>query len=261
MQKPKITQDEINGLAWKACDTFRGVVDPSEYKNYILVFLFVKYISDVRKDKHEELHAKYKGDTERIQRALNRLPFKVPESCTFDFIYEHRNEPNIGEIINEALTAIEEANKGKLDGVFRNIDFHSESHLGQTKDRNKRLLNLINDFADPKMDLRPSHLGSQDIIGNTYEYLIDKFAAGAGKKGGEFYTPPGVSILLAKLVNPQPGNRIYDPCCGSGSLLIRAAKEVGSKDFSLWGQESNGSIRRLEPLIREHLAYAKLHVL
>ena len=241
MQKLKISQEEINALAWKACDTFRGVVDPSEYKNYILVFLFVKYISDVRKDKHEELHAKYSGDAERIQRALKRLPFNVPENCTFDFIYERRNEANIGEIINQALDEIEDANKGKLDGVFRNIDFNSESNLGQTKDRNRRLLNLIIDFADPKMDLRPSHLDNQDIIGDTYEYLIDKFAAGAGKKGGEFYTPPGVSILLAKLVNPQPGNRIYDPCCGSGSLLIRAANEVGSKDFSLYGQESNGS--------------------
>jgi len=241
LQTPNITQDEINALAWKACDTFRGVVDPSEYKNYILVFLFVKYISDVRKDKHEEFQKKYKGDAERVQRALDKLPFMVPENCTFDYIYELRNEANIGEIINQALDAIEDANKGKLDGVFRNIDFNSESNLGQTKDRNRRLLNLINDFADPKMDLRPSHIGHQDIIGNTYEYLISRFAADAGKKGGEFYTPAEVSILLAKLLNPQPGNRIYDPCCGSGSLLIKAANEVGSRDFALYGQESNGS--------------------
>jgi type I restriction enzyme M protein len=241
LQTPKITQEEINALAWKACDTFRGVVDPSEYKNYILVFLFVKYISDVRKDKYEEFQTKYDGDVERVRRALKKLPFNVPENCTFDYIYEHRNEANIGEIINQALDAIEDANKGKLDGVFRNIDFNSESNLGQTKDRNRRLLNLINDFADPKMDLRPSHIGHQDIIGNTYEYLISRFAADAGKKGGEFYTPAEVSILLAKLLDPQPGDRIYDPCCGSGSLLIKAANEVGSRDFALYGQESNGS--------------------
>ena len=148
---------------------------------------------------------------------------------------------NIGEIINIALERIEEANKGKLEGVFRNIDFNSESNLGETKERNRRLLNLINDFADEGLDFRLSHIGNQDIIGNTYVYLISHFASDAGKKGGEFYTPAEVSTLLAKLLNPQPGNRIYDPCCGSGSLLIKAADEVGSFDFSLFGQESNGS--------------------
>ena len=237
----KVTHDEINSLAWKACDTFRGVVDPSEYKNYILVFLFIKYISDVWKDKLEQYHKQYGGDKERIKRAMNRLRFIVPENCTFDYIYENRNEANIGELINIALERIEEANKGKLDGVFRNIDFNSESNLGETKDRNRRLLNLINDFADEGLDFMPSHAGNEDIIGNTYEYLISRFASSAGKKGGEFYTPTEVSILLAKLLNPQPGNRIYDPCCGSGSLLIKAADEVSLDDYSLYGQESNGS--------------------
>jgi type I restriction enzyme M protein len=240
MTPPKLTQDEINALAWKACDTFRGVVDPSEYKNYILVFLFIKYISDVWQDKYELYHKQYAGDKGRIGRAMKRLRFIVPEKSTFDHIYKNRNEANIGELINIALEDIEEANKGKLDGVFRNIDFNSESNLGETKERNRRLLNLINDFADKRLDFRPSRIGNQDIIGNTYEYLIAHFASDAGKKGGEFYTPAEVSMLLAKLLAPGPGNRIYDPCCGSGSLLIKAADAVGSTNFSLFGQESNG---------------------
>ena len=118
------------------------------------------------------------------------------------------------------MDAIEEENKGKLDGVFRNIDFNSESNLGETKDRNRTLKNLIEDFSDEKLDFRPSLVGNQDIIGNTYEYLIAHFASDAGKKGGEFYTPAEVSELLAKLLQPKEGMRLYDPTCGSGSLLI-----------------------------------------
>lgn len=241
MNTSKLTQDEINSIAWKACDTFRGTVDPAEYKNYILVFLFIKYLSDVWKDKKEEYEKKYKSDADRVKRALERERFVLPNKCDFDYIYKNRNENNIGEIINKALDAIEEKNKAKLDGVFRNIDFNSESNLGQTKDRNRRLKNLIEDFANPKLDLRPSHIGNQDIIGNTYEYLISRFASDSGKKGGEFYTPAEVSTLLAKLLQPKEGMRISDPTCGSGSLLIKVANEIPSENFTLFGQESNGS--------------------
>jgi len=241
MSQPKINQDEINKVAWKACDTFRGVVDPSEYKNYILVFLFIKYLSDVWKDKEEQYRKDLKGDEARVQRMMSRERFILPRGCSFDDLHSQRNETNIGEIINHALEQIEEANKTKLEGVFRNIDFNSEANLGQTKDRNRRLKNLIEDFADPRLDLRPSHLGTQDIIGNTYEYLIAHFASDAGKKGGEFYTPGEVAVLLAKLLQPKKGDRIADPACGSGSLLIRVSNEIGSDDFSLYGQESNGS--------------------
>lgn len=237
----KVIQDEINSIAWKACDTFRGTVDPAEYKNYILVFLFLKYLSDVWKDKKEEYTIKYKGDKDRIKRALERERFVLPNKCDFDYMYEKRNDANIGEVINKALDSIEEANKVKLDSVFRNIDFNSESNLGQTKDRNRRLKNLIEDFANPKLDLRPSRIGNQDIIGNTYEYLISRFASDSGKKGGEFYTPAEVSTLLAMLLQPKPGMRICDPTCGSGSLLIKVANQIKSNDFTLFGQESNGS--------------------
>ena len=123
--------------------------------------------------------------------------------------------------------------------LFRSIDFNSEPALGQTKERNRRLKNLLQDFVD--VDLRPSQANGRDIIGDVYEYLIARFAAGAGKKAGEFYTPPEVSTLLAKLLAPKAGDRICDPTCGSGSLLIKVGRQVGSENFFLAGQESNGS--------------------
>jgi type I restriction enzyme M protein len=236
-----ISQDEINGILWSACDTFRGTVDPAEYKNYILVMLFVKYISDVWRDHYEAYVERYDGSEDRARRAMRYEKFALPDGCDFQSLHEQRNAPNLGEIINIALEAIEDANKAKLEGVFRNIDYNSEAALGRTKQRNERLKNLLNDFANPRLDLRPSRVGDLDVIGNAYEYLIGRFAAGAGKKAGEFYTPPEVSILLAKLVDPQPGQRICDPACGSGSLLIRCANEVGSDDYSLYGAENNGS--------------------
>ncbi len=241
MIQPEVTQAEINAVAWKACDTFRGVIDPSEYKNYILVLLFFKYISDVWKDRVEQFHLEYKGDTERIRRRLSRERFIMPDGNDFESVYRRRHEPNIGEIIDAALTSIEEANKAKLEGVFRNISFNSETRLGETKDRNRRLKRLIEDFADPRLDLRPSRVGNRDLIGGAYQFLIEHFASDAGKKGGEFYTPPEVSALLARLMQPKKGARICDPACGSGSLLIRVADEVGDNDFALFGQESNGS--------------------
>lgn len=236
----EITQQEINSIAWKACDTFRGVIDPSDYKNYILVMLFVKYLSDVRKDRYESIKEKFGDDEDIIERKMSRERFVVPKTCSFDFLFESRNEANIGELINQALDGISDANKGKLEGVFRNIDFNSEN-LGQLKEKNSRLKHLLEDFANPKLDLRPSKIGSKDVIGNVYEYLISHFASDAGKKGGEFYTPPEVAQLLARLVEPKAGDRICDPACGSGSLLIKVAEEVGGKNFSLYGQESNGA--------------------
>lgn len=237
----EINQAEINTVALKACDIFRGVVDPSEYKSYILVFLFFKYVSDVWKDRVEQYQLEYKDDEERIQRRLSRERFIIPEWSDFATVYRRRHEPNIGEIIDAALTSIEEANKGKLEGVFRNISFNSEGFLGETKERNRRLKRLIEDFADPRLDLRPSRVSDRNVIGGAYQSLIEHFASESGKKGGELYSPPEVSALLAKLLQPKKGARICDPACGSGSLLIRVAEEIGDNDFSLFGQESNGS--------------------
>jgi len=241
MPSSPISQDEINSILWKACDTFRGTVDPSEYKNYILVMLFLKYVSDVWLDHFEAYRQQYGDDEERIRRRMDREKFRLPKGSDYYSIYEQRNETNLGEIIDMALAAIEEANVEKLQGVFRNISFNSEAALGQTRQRNERLKNLLTDFRDPRLDMRPSRINGMDVIGNAYEYLIGKFAAGAGKKAGEFYTPPEVSRLLAKLLAPQPGERIYDPACGSGSLLIKCAEEVGSPDYAIYGQENNGS--------------------
>ena len=250
-----ISQEEINDILWQACDTFRGTLDPTQYKDYILVMLFIKYLSDLYKDKQEQHRKRYKGDERRVQRALVRERFVMPvvelkdedgnveESfpASFDSLYERRMRSNIGELINITLEVVEDANKAKLEHVFRNIDFNSEPNLGQTRDRNRRLGDLLEDFAKPQLDLRPSQIGEEDVIGNAYEYLISKFAADSGKKGGEFYTPAEVATLLAKLLDARPGDTICDPACGSGSLLIRVARNVDSENFALYGQESNGS--------------------
>lgn len=237
----KPSQQEINSALWSACDTFRGVVDPSEYKNYILVFLFLKYLSDVWKDRYEAYEKEYGDDEELIRRRMKRERFVLPENCSFDYLVENQNAEDLGNRINKVLEKIEEANYEKLEGVFRNVDFNSESNLGKTKDRNRRLKNLINDFHKPQLNFRPSVIGTEDIIGNGYMYLIERFASDAGKKGGEFYTPHEVSKLLAMLLNPQPGDRICDPAIGSGSLAITVAEEVDGRNFSIYGQESNGS--------------------
>jgi type I restriction enzyme M protein len=238
--KDQVTQDQINNAAWAACDTFRGVVDATQYKDYILVMLFVKYISDVWTEHEEKYQKQFKGNPERVESLLKRERFPLHKTSTFNHLYANRNADNIGELINIALEAIEEDNREKLAGVFRNIDFNSEANLGQPKDRNRRLKNLLEDFAKPELDLRPSRV-SDDIIGETYIYLISRFASDAGKKAGEFYTPRSVSELLARLAAPQEENSIYDPACGSGSLLIQTAAQVGSNNYELYGQEVNGS--------------------
>ncbi len=255
MSDLKIKQEDVNRAAWAACDTFRGVVDPAQYKDYIMVMLFLKYISDVWKDHYEKYKKLYGDDEERIRRKLRRERFvldyieikdietgKVTDRFLGDFysLYERRNAENIGYLINIVLADIEEKNKAKLEGVFRNIDFNSEANLGKTKDRNRRLKLLLEDFNKPELDMRPSKV-SEDVIGNTYIYLIERFAADSGKKAGEFFTPLKVTELVAKLVKPKEGDKICDPACGSGGLLIQAAKAVGSNNFALFGQESNGS--------------------
>ncbi|MCC3359676.1 type I restriction-modification system subunit M [Bacillus sp. REN16] len=237
------TQDKINSVLWQAADTFRGKIDSSTYKDYILTMLFIKYLSDSYKEKLEEYSNRYNGDEQRIQRALSRERFVLDETSTFDYLYSKRNDPEIGEIINKALERIENENTGKLRGVFRNIDFNSEAILGKAKERNAMLRSLLEDFN--QLSLRPSQLGNEDIVGNAYQYMIGLFASDAGKKGGEFYTPSEVSELLARLVKPQENDRIYDPTCGSGSLLLKVAKQVPSKKVAIYGQERNGATHSL----------------
>jgi len=241
----KTDQSQINDIAWRACDTFRGVLDPADYKNYILVMVFLKYISDVWRDHREQYTKEFHGDLARVRRRLSRERFQLPEGCDLTSLYELRNKPDIGERIDVALGDIEEANKEKLEGVFREVSFNSENKLGQTKERNARLKHLLEDFNDPRLDLRPSVVGEEDVIGNVYEYLLERFASDAGKKAGEFYTPGQVSTLLARLLAPKKGDTICDPACGSGSLLIKVGRQADERDFALFGQESNGTTHAL----------------
>ncbi|APC39278.1 type I restriction-modification system subunit M [Clostridium estertheticum] len=239
----KTTQGEINSTLWRAADTFRGKIDSSLYKDYILVMLFVKYLSDVYKEHYDEYAQKYNGDEARIERALGRERFSLDKKSTFDYLYENRNSTEVGDTINKALEHIEESNKSKLRGVFRNIDFNSQVILGNTKERNDILRTLLIDFNG--LDLRPEHLEGNDVIGDSYEYMIAQFASDAGKKGGEFFTPSMVSELLSRLVKPKENDRIYDPTCGSGSLLIRAFKKVPNGKAQIYGQERNGQTHSL----------------
>lgn len=235
-----IRQQDVNTAAWAACDTFRGAVDPAQYKDYILVTLFLKYVSDTWAEHYEQYREQFANDEERIRRRLDRERFVLPEGASYNDLYVQRAADNIGELINEALYALEDANKAKLTGVFRNIDFNSDANLGRVKDRNRRLKQLLEDFHKPQLNLRPSRV-PEDVIGNTYIYLIERFATDAGKKAGEFYTPHGVSQLVARLAAPEPGDTICDPACGSGGLLIEAARAVGGGDYALYGMEVNGS--------------------
>ncbi|MDP2093809.1 MAG: type I restriction-modification system subunit M [Hydrogenophaga sp.] len=248
------TPQDIFRKAWAACNTFRGTIDPAQYKDYILTMMFLKYISDVWHDHYDTYKKKYGNDPERIQRLMERDRFVLPMvlltdpktkkptdtfRADFDSLYERRNAPNVGELIDITLRHIAEANQDrhKLDDVFKNIDFNTD-RLGDTKERNGRLKHLLEDFSD--LDLRPSRV-KEDAIGSAYIYLIERFASDAGKKAGEFYTPMAVSRLLAVLANPQPGMRICDPACGSAGLLLEAATAVGNNNVSLYGQELNQS--------------------
>ena len=241
----KQLQDKINGTIWSACDTLRTSIPGGNYKDYALVMLFVKYLSDTYKEEKEKANKMYKGNKLMIERYLSRSKFVLKEECTFDYLYKNRNEDNIGEIINKALEMITTLNGVKLFNLFAGVDFNSEVVFGKKKEKNAILRTLLSDFNNKDIDLRPSKIGNLDVIGNCYEYLIARFAGDSGKKGGEFYTPSEVSTLLAKLVETRENDRIYDPACGSGSLLLKAAKEVKDKKVSVYGQESNSSTYNL----------------
>ena len=243
-----ISQDAINKALWSACDTFRGTISADTYKDFILTMLFLKYISDVWQDHYDEYKKQYGDEPELIEEMLKNERFVLPKGSSFYNLYERRYEPGNGERIDKALHELEEANGTKLKdagkSVFQDISFNTDK-LGEEKQKNDILRHLLEDFAKPELNLRPSRVGSLDIIGNAYEYMIKNFAASGGQKAGEFYTPPEVSDLLSALLEPQPGDSICDPACGSGSLLMKCGRKVvknhGSKHYALFGQEAIGS--------------------
>lgn len=238
----KYTQEELNKILWAAADSSRSALAAEDYMKYVLPMLFFKYLSDLSKKRHEEYKKRFGSDEKRTEEKMKLDRFYLPPKASFDYIYSIIEQDNIGEEINKALHKIEDANKEKLEGVF-SVDFNSESVLGKIEQRNKMLRHLIHDFY--KIDL--SDVG-EDVIGNSYMYMIERFGAGAGKKAGEFFTPSVIAKLLAKLAQPKEGDRIADPACGSGGLLLLAGEEIektGSKNYALYGQESTGSTYQL----------------
>lgn len=234
--------EDIKNALWAGANTFRDSIDAANYKDYVLSMLFVKYLSDTYKESVEKLKREYSGI--RLDRQIENLPFCLKKEHTFEYIDENKYANDIGTKISEALTGIESSNP-ILAGIFRGIDFNSEANLGKKEQKNPMLRNLIEDFEN--LDLRPSMIetnGEQvpsDVIGDAYEYMIGEFATMAGKKAGSFFTPQEVSEIMAQIVNPQSGDRIYDPTCGSGSLLIRAARKGGFNNVQIYGQEVSSS--------------------
>ncbi len=238
----KYSQEELNKTLWAAADSSRSNVDAGIYKDYALTMLFFKYISDLNKKRHAEYRERFGSDEKRVEEKMKLDRFYLPPKSSFDYIYGKIEEDNIGEEINKALHRIEDHNKEKLDGIF-SVDFNSESVLGKLEQRNKMLRHLIQDFA--KIDLTDA---GDDVIGNAYMYMIERFGADAGKKAGEFFTVRNVAKLVAMLAEPKEGARISDPACGSGGLLLLVGEEVekkGSKNYALYGQESTGSTYQL----------------
>ena len=238
----KTTFDDIKRALWAGANTFRDNIDASNYKDYVLSMFFVKYLSDTFDEEVNKLKKDYSGI--RLERQIANLPFSLKREYTFDYLLENQFANDLGNKISEALTGIESSNS-ILSGIFRGIDFNSENNLGKKEQKNPILRNLLNDFAD--LDLHPSNIEvgknqvPADIIGDAYEYMIGEFATMAGKKAGSFFTPQQVSEVMAQIVEPVENDRVYDPTCGSGSLLIRAARKGGFDKVQMYGQEVNSS--------------------
>ena len=222
------TKTDITSALMRGANSLRDTIDAANYKDYVLPIMFVKYLSDSYNEEVEKLKAEYK-DEKRIERQKRFLPFTVAENCNFQSLYENRYADNIGELINMAMRQIEADNNQQLAGVLNTVDYNSENTLGTKDHKNAILRTLLEDFET--LDLRPSSIESKegqvpaDVIGDAYEYMIGEFATMAGKKAGSFYMPPAVSEIMAQIVDVQAGYRVYDPTCGSGSLLIKAAKK------------------------------------
>lgn len=233
----KLTQDALERNLWSAADILRGSIDSSDYKNFIFGLLFLKRLSD-RFEEECVLIRKDGGNPEDP----DEHEFFVPKRARWSEIQKHAT--NLGEVLNKAASAIEqEAHNGAaLEGVLAGIDFNDERKLGDARQRDQILARLIQHFAN--LDLRNASLSEPDMLGRAYEYLIERFADDAGKKGGEFYTPRKVVQLIVELLEPTEKMRICDPTVGSGGMLIECAHYVerhkgNPKNLSLFGQEKN----------------------
>lgn len=223
-----IKKSELYSSLWASCDELRGGMDASQYKDYVLVMLFIKYISD-----------KYAG--------VPYAPITVPEGASFKDMVKLKGTPTIGDDINKKIIGkIAEANKslGTID-----VDFNNNEKLGNGKEMVTRLTNLIAIFENPALDFSKNKAEGDDILGDAYEYLMRHFATESGKSKGQFYTPAEVSRIMAKILginrsNSRTDTTVYDPTCGSGSLLLKVAAET-EKDITIYGQEKDVSTAAL----------------
>lgn len=218
-----VKKSELYSSLWASCDALRGGMDASQYKDYILTLLFVKYVSD-----------KFKG--------VAYGDIDVPEGGSFDDMLTLIGNKNIGEEMDKIIAKLAEANN--LRGVIDNAHFNDEDKLGKGKEMVDKLSELLGIFRDQMPDFSRNRADGDDIIGDAYEYLMRNFATESGKSKGQFYTPAEVSRILAKVVGIEHAKAgettLYDPACGSGSLLIRAA-EAAPVDVAIYGQEKEGT--------------------
>lgn len=216
-----IKKNELYSSLWASCDKLRGGMDASQYKDYILTLLFVKYVTD-----------KFKG--------VKYADLTVPEGGSFDDLVAIKGDKEIGEKMDKIIAKLAEAGNNNLTGVITNAHFNDESKLGKGQEMVDKLTGLIAIFQRPEFDFKNNKAAGDDILGDAYEYLMRNFATESGKSKGQFYTPAEVSRILAKVIGidkvTDPDTSVYDPACGSGSLLIRAADEVPI-EVAIYGQE------------------------
>ena len=216
---------------WESCNKMRGSVEPSEYKHVVLSLIFLKYAGDHFDEKREEIVSQYGEEfADMVEFYAKDNVFFLPAECRWTYIMENAKQDNIFQIVDDALTNIEKANK-QLAGALPSNYY---SNLGLDKSKFAALLDEIN-----KLDTLKDE--ENDIIGRVYEYFLGKFAIAEGKGKGEFYTPKSIVNLIAEMIEPYDG-KIYDPCCGSGGMFVQSMKFVkahhgNQKNISVYGQE------------------------
>lgn len=233
----KTTYDTLKTITWNAANILRGSIDSADYKNYILGLLFLKRISDVFEEEAERIEAAT-GNHDLAWNDRDEHQFFVPEEARWEEIRKATKE--IGTALDTASAKLEEVNP-TLEGVLASINFN-DALLGEPKQRDTTLAKLVQNFS--AVSMRNEDLAEPDLIGSVYEYLIEQFADDAGKKGGEFFTPPRVRELIVALLKPTEGMRVADPTVGSGGFLLESARYVAHhggnpKNLSLFGQEKN----------------------